>query len=218
VWGIAVWRQTRRIGTLLVILVILGVGYDNLILALGNSIGAGPLLHGLSVPRFVLHQLILPWLIYAAYEQARLAGHAWANRKASGWIALAATLVVLVLGVLTRLFGLRLEPEVMDGVTRYVALDTVGPPLVSILSISFVGVVGFFLWRRNRWPWEFLATLLVLIGEGIPVEWLRRGVGSAVELLFLFVMLATDRWLAAGQEIPASQNAARLEARGVRQQ
>lgn len=195
-WGIAVWRRTRRVGTLLIILVTFGVFYDNLILSLGNALGSGPLLLGLSVPRFVLHQLLLPWLIYAAYEQARAGGHRWANHRASAWIALALTLVVIALGVLTRLVPLKLEPEVMAGVTRYVAVGTVGPPLVSILSIGFVGIVGLLLWRRNGWPWEFLVAILVFIGEGVPIEWVRRGLGSGFEVLFLAVMLATDRWLA----------------------
>ena len=177
-WGIAVWRLTRRIGTLLIILVGLGVVYDNLILSLGNSLGAGPLLLGLSVPRFVLHQLILPWLIVAAFEQAKAAGHRWANHRASGWIILALTLVVMAAGILTRLVPLNLEPEVMDGVTRYVAVGIKGPPLVSILSIGFVGIVGLLLWRRNGWPWEFLAAVLVFIAEGIPIEWVRRSLGS----------------------------------------
>jgi hypothetical protein len=199
-WGIVVWRRTRRIGTLFIILVGLGVAYDNLILSLGNALGAGPLLLGLSVPRFVLHQLVLPLLIYAAYEQARVAGHGWANRRASGWFAAGLTLVVIGLGILTRLAYLELEPVVMDGVTRYVQVTIVGPPLVSILSIGFVGVVGFFLWRRNRWPWEFLASVLVFIGEGMPVEWVRRILGSGFEVLFIAAMLATDRMLALGSD------------------
>jgi hypothetical protein len=194
--GIVVWRRTRRMGTIFIILVTLGVGYDNLILSLGNTLGTGPLLLGLSVARFILHQLILPWIIYAGFQQAKVAGHPWANRPATKWLSLAFVLVVTLLGVLTRLATLKLEPEVMDGVTRYVAVGTVGPPLVSILSIGFVGVVGLLLWRRNGWPWEFLATVLVFVGEGIPVEWVRRGLGSAFELLFLAIMLATDWWLA----------------------
>ena len=199
-WGIAVWRLTRRLGTILIILVGLGVVYDNLILSLGNSLGAGPLLLGLSVPRFVLHQLILPWLIVAAFEQAKAAGHKWANHRASGWIILALTLVVMAAGILTRLIPLNLEPEVMDGVTRYVAVATKGPPLVSILSIGFVGIVGLLLWRRNGWPWEFLAAVLVFIAEGVPIEWVRRSLGSGFEVLFLAAMLATDRWLALNQD------------------
>ena len=199
-WGIAVWRLTRRIGTLLIVLVGLGVVYDNLILSLGNSLGAGPLLLGLSVPRFVLHQLILPWLIVAAFQQAKVAGHRWANHRSSGWIILALTLVVMAAGISTRLISLNLEPAVMDGVTRYVAVGTKGPPLVSILSIGFVGVVGLLLWRRNGWPWEFLAAVLVFVGEGVPIEWVRRSLGSGFEVLFLAVMLATDRWLALNQD------------------
>ena len=199
-WGVAVWRLTRRIGTLFIVLVGLGVVYDNLILSLGNSLGAGPLLLGLSIPRFVLHQLILPWLIVAAFQQAKVAGHRWANHTASGWIILALTLLVIVAGILTRLIPLNLEPAVMDGVTRYVAVGAKGPPLVSILSIGFVGVVGLLLWRRNGWPWEFLAAVLVFVGEGVPVEWVRRILGSGFEVLFLAVMLTTDRWLALNQD------------------
>ncbi len=199
-WGIAVWRLTRRIGTLLIVLVGLGVVYDNLILSLGNSLGAGPLLLGLSVPRFVLHQLILPWLIVAAFQQAKVAGHKWANHRASGWIILALTLLVIAAGIATRLLPMDLEPAVMDGVTRYVAVGIKGPPLVSILSIGFVGIVGLLLWRRNSWPWQFLAAVLVFVGEGIPVEWVRRILGSGFEVLFLAVMLATDRWLALNQD------------------
>jgi hypothetical protein len=180
---------------LLIILVALGVAYDNLILSLGNTLGVGPPLLALSVPRFVLHQLILPWLIFAAYEQAKVAGHPWANHRAAGWLALASTLLVIVLGVLTRLLPMELEATVLDGVTRYVAVGTVGPPLVSILSIGFVGIVGLLLWRRNGWPWEFLASVLVFVGEGVPIEWMRRGLGSGLELLFLATMLVTDRWL-----------------------
>lgn len=194
-WGVAVWSRTRRAGTLLIILVALGVAYDNLILSLGNTLGVGPPLLALSVPRFVLHQLILPWLIFAAYEQAKVAGHQWANHRASGWLALASTLLVIVLGILTRLLPMELEATVLDGVTRYVAVGTVGPPLVSILSIGFVGIVGLLLWRRNGWPREFLASVLVFVGEGVPIEWMRRGLGSGLELLFLATMLATDRWL-----------------------
>ena len=200
IWGITVWQQTRRTGTLLIVLVALGVAYDNLILSLGNALGAGSLLHGLSIPRYVLHQLALPWLIYAGFEQARVAGHSWANHRSSKWVILALTLLVLAAGVLTRLVGLELDAEVMDGVTRYVAVGTVGPPLVSILSIGFVGAVGLLLWRRNGWPWEFWAAVLVFVGEGVPVEWVRRGLGSGFEVLFLAVMLATDRWLALRQE------------------
>jgi hypothetical protein len=195
-WGMAVWRQACRMGTLLILLVSIGVAYHNLILSLGKTLGVRPLLLRLSVPRFLLRQLLLLWLNYAGFEQSNAAGHKWANHRASGWAILALTLLVVLLGVITRLVSMQLEPEVMDGVARYVAVRTAGPPLVSILSIGFAGIVGLLLWRKNGWPWQFLATLIVSVGEGIRVEWVRRGLDSVLRILFLVVMLATDRWLA----------------------
>ncbi len=80
VYGARLWLRQQHVSTLLLLVVTFGVFYDNLILTLGNWVGAGALLHALSLPRFVLHQLALPWIIYAAYDQARQAGQGWAQR------------------------------------------------------------------------------------------------------------------------------------------
>ncbi len=109
------------------------------------------------MPRFVLHQLALPWIIYAAYDQARQAGQGWAQRPASRWIAVAVSAAVMVAGIATRLWALHLEPEIMDGVLRYVAIGVAGPPIVSIVSIGLVTIGGLVFWRQQRWPWIFLA-------------------------------------------------------------
>ncbi|MEZ4640614.1 MAG: hypothetical protein R2856_37595 [Caldilineaceae bacterium] len=47
-----------------------------------------PSLYTLSVPRFVLHQVVLPWIIYAGYEQARQADTGGRNnlRCAGAWL------------------------------------------------------------------------------------------------------------------------------------
>lgn len=199
-WGLESWRRTRRIGTLIIVAVTFGLVYDNLVLAIGATLGEGKLLFGLSVPRFVLHQLVLPWIIYAAFEQVRLAGHPWAQGRRARWVIVFLVLVVMALGVLTRILPMDLHPVEMDGVVRYVDEGTVGPPIVSIVSIGFAGVTGFFLWRKNGWVWVLLTAVLVFIGEGLPMEGLRRLVGSGVEGLFIVAMLMTERWLEARQK------------------
>ena len=199
VYGARLWLRQQHVSTLLLLVVTFGVFYDNLILTLGNWVGAGALLHALSLPRFVLHQLALPWIIYAAYDQARQAGQGWAQRPASRWIAAAVSAAVLVAGIATRLWALHLEPEIMDGVLRYVAIGVAGPPIVSIVSIGLVTIGGLVFWRQQRWPWIFLAGVAVFIGESLPDASLRRAVGSALEVVFLAVLFVTQQRLDAGQ-------------------
>jgi hypothetical protein len=194
-WGLFLWRRTGRIGTLIIVAVTFGLVYDNLVLSSGSALDEGNLLLGLSIPRFVLHQLVLPWIIYASFEQARSAGHRWAQGPPARWIVVVLTLAVMLLGVLTRIVPMDLRPVEMDGIIRYMNEGTIGPPLVSIVGIGFVGVVGWQLWRKNGWAWVFLTALLVFIGEGVPVEMVRRVVGSGAEVLFIVAMLVTERWL-----------------------
>lgn len=196
VWGVRLWLQTRRVGILILLAVAFGVFYDNLILALGNGLGNGELLHALSVPRFALHQLILPWVILVATLQARDAGIPRAQGKRALWFAIGASVILMLVGFFTRVLPLELKPEVMDGVTRYVAARSHGPPVVSILSLAFVGVTGFFLWRKTGWVWVLLTAILVFIGETIPDEGMRRMLGSGVEVMWMVAMFATERWLA----------------------
>jgi hypothetical protein len=83
----------------------------------------------------------------------------------------------------------------MGGILRYVDEGASGPPIVSIVSIGFAGVIGLLFWRRDRWPWVFLTALLVFIGEGIPVEVVRRVLGSGAEVLFMYALVRTELWL-----------------------
>ena len=182
----------RSLGRLALCLVLFGLFWDNLILALGNPIGSGPLLLALSLPRFYLHQLFLPWIILTAIEHAARGGATWAEgRRALVW-GLVASLALMVTGIMTRLVGLQLEPAVMDGVQRYVATTSKGPPLVSILGIGFLGLASFLGPRKRGWHWTWAFVALTFVIEGVPVVALRRGAGSAVELALMGSLLIYD--------------------------
>jgi len=196
VWGLGLAVRTRRWSALLIAAVAFGLMYDNLILAVGSRIGMHNGLYLLSLPRFWLHQLVLPWLIYAAFEQARRLGYTWTQPREARRAALISSVLVMLLGILTRLIPLNLQLTEMDGVLRYVDIAAKGPPLVSIFSVGFVGAVGLLHWRAIRYPWLFAFALLVFLGEGIPLEWVRRILGSGAEVLFIAAMLHLEGRLA----------------------
>ena len=200
VWAVRRAIQTRTAGSAFLALVTFGLLYDNLILSLGNLVGEGGLLHALSVPRFVLHQLALPWVMVSAFEILRSAGHPWAQKRSSQTGVWLGALVVMALGILTRLVNLHLEPEFVDGVLRYAAVGTKGPPIVSIVGVGFTGVMGYLLWRKTGWVWLWPVVLLVFVAEGIPVDAIRRVLGSGVEVLYMVVLLAAHQKFVPGEE------------------
>jgi hypothetical protein len=202
-WGALLLVRRPRASTAIVLLVGFGVFYDNLVLAigalLGDAAGPGDALLALSVPRFVLHQLVLPWLVYAAWDMASQAGHAWAATRWARPLAVVLSVTVMAAGIATRLVGLQLEPEIADGVLRYVAVGTAGPPIVSIVSIGFAGLAGLVFWRRDRWPWIVVAAVAVFVAEAFPDEAVRRAIGSAFEVIFLAALLLTQQRLDTGR-------------------
>lgn len=193
VWAISLWRKTRQLSSLLIAAVTFGLVYDNLILTVGGFLEAGALLYNLSLPRFYLHQLVLPWIIWASFLQVRTVGQRWAQREVAGRAVLTLTLLVLLMGVLTRIVPMNLQIVELGGVHRYMDEAAAGPPIVSIVSIGFAGVLGALLWRSHGWPWVFLTALLVFIAEGVPIELVRRVIGSGAEVLFIAAMLFTER-------------------------
>lgn len=195
VWGARLWLGAHRLSTVILFAVTFGVFYDNLILALGNVLGAGDLLWALSMPRFVLHQLVLPWLILGMVDLARQAGQGWAQPRWVFWGGAALSAIVMVAGIVTRLVPMSLVPAVMDGVMRYVAEGVSGPPIVSIVSIGLTGIIGIVFWRKNGWPWITIAVVLAFIGESIPDEAWRRVVGSAFEVVLMAVLFWTQHRL-----------------------
>jgi len=188
-WGIWAWMKTKDMSLLITIGVSFGLVYDNLVLSIGIILPPGELLYYISFPRFILHQLVLPWIIYASYLCVLTAGISPLIRRS--WVVLL-SFIVMGLGIFTRVLPLKLEPVLMDGVYRYVFNGAAGPPIVSILAIGFSACMGFLLWRKLGWPWVFITSVLVFVGEGIPVEMIRRSVGSGGEVLFILAMIGTS--------------------------
>ncbi len=193
VWGITLSLRTHRLSIVIITAVTFGLMYDNLILTLGNIVGNHDILYYLSLPRFILHQLILPWIILAAFDEIRSLNHNWSKTGYAWAGAIILSLITMILGIITRLIPMNLQLTVMDEVTRFVDIGAKGAPIVSIVSIGFVTIIGFLIWRKNHFSWLFLAGLLVFLGEGVPLEWVKRIIGSGAEVLFMATMLYLEQ-------------------------
>lgn len=174
VMTVRLWRRRPDWGLVLLILVIMALVGDNVVIAAGRAIGAGEVLHGLSVPRFVTHALLAPLLIMAGLGLGRRFGVRWLGGRVAlvGFGVLTGLMVGL--GVARDLVGLELEPEVYADTVRYTNAGSGGPPIPAIVAIWVLIGIGVVVQLRARWPWLLGGALVMLVaaGAGFAVPWI----------------------------------------------
>lgn len=84
--GIAIYGtvQVRKFFNwyaLLVLIVVYGLAYDNLVVAAGGALGEGTLLKALNTPRFWVHALSTPAMMISAFGALRKTGSKFAQSK-----------------------------------------------------------------------------------------------------------------------------------------
>jgi hypothetical protein len=204
-WAIYLARVHKAPGALPVAIIATGLIYDNLIISLGASIGIGPLLQNLSLPRFAMHALLTPFLMIAASQIAAAGGIRWA--QTSQWRVFIWVLVLsmVVLGIFESLVGLETVPACFDGILRYTpnlsptqfcyegqeAVRRSGPPIPSIVGNVVTLVIGFFLWRHNGWVWLMVGALIMFVAAAVPFSVFGMAPGNGGEVLLLFSYVAT---------------------------
>jgi hypothetical protein len=193
------WKVYRAPGAALTALIIAGLVYDNLIVSLGASIGIGPLLETLSLPRFVLHALLTPFMMIAVTQIAVAGGIRWAGSQP--WLTIVWLLVVtmMLLGAYEGLLDLELVPACFDGILRYTAnlypshfcfegqevISGSGPPVPSIVGNIVTFIMGFALWRAHGWPWLMLGALLMFGAAAVPIRAFGMAASNAGEVVLL---------------------------------
>lgn len=188
------WHDAPTRAALLAVPIAGALFYDNVILALGPVLGAGPLLLALNWPRYLLVALVAPLFVPLFADLGGRAGVTWLNARPIGLLVAAITLV-LAGHELALVRTLTLEPLVSSGAVRYVPVAP-GPPLVGLAIVLAALAVGTVIWRARRWPWLALAALAAIIGSGAATALGREAiclVTNAVELVLLAAALAWER-------------------------
>ena len=154
-----------KVGESIVLLVILaGVIYDNLMLAFGGSIlGEGAALEMLSYPRYLLHGLFTPLLIiFCALSADRMDVPGYRKRETlTLWGAV--TFFAIWFGLIGDLVNLDIAPATENGLLTYKYAGAGGPPIAEIATVVSMLIIGGAMQRYARWPWIFVSALFMFV-------------------------------------------------------
>lgn len=189
VWGIHLFQQSSNIGTILLLVVLAGLIYDNLIISLGNWIGEGELLESLNRLRFLFHTLFTPLLVVVAVELAHNAGVMWLSNSIVRYLAWAIALIMIGLEFGNKFLELKLVSNTFAGTLRYIEAESGSLPIAAILTIVLVALVGISIWQTLHCPWVFAGALIMLFGSAIPTRIVGPVVGSGVEIVLALSLL-----------------------------
>lgn len=194
--AIRLYRRRPSISTFMLILPIAGVVWDNLIMALGATIGDGPLLVALSWPRFIGHALLTPaWIVAAVGFAQRSGAGRFAGRggQIGQWLLYG---FAVTAGILRYVVFLEMAPVWDGGMFYYTNAGTFpGPPIGSITMLLVVLACGGVVFRKTRSPWMLLGALFMLATQLIPRELVGFLVTNSGEVVMAASLVATEAML-----------------------
>ncbi len=174
-------------------LLMCGLIYDNVVIALGSTGVGENWYQAASALRYLMHVIVLPPLVVAALLVARRAGADWAQGRTAFLMAGIFVVAAIDVGIVTEIAGLQLVSESLYGHERLVSAHA-SPPLATIATNVVILAIGAAIWRRAGWPTLFGVALAILLVNGATAsqEW---GIlaGNLAELVFAYGWLLTLR-------------------------
>ena len=165
---------------LLVLIVVYGLAYDNIVLASGALLGEGAILKTLNAPRFWIHALFTPAMIIAAFGALRMTGSKFGKSRTAHIIICVVTTALVVLGSYIDIIRLDLVYESENGIFKYINQFVLipGPPIPAVMTIIFALVFGVMMWRNIKWPWLFVGSLLMFIAAPMASVPIFQNIGE----------------------------------------
>ncbi|MHA6251823.1 hypothetical protein [Oceanobacillus sp. CAU 1775] len=173
-------------------LVLIGLIYDNSIMALGKFIGEGDLLETLNLLRYWSHGLFTPTLVLFSLGVLQAGDTKWAKTKIAYYSAIIFTGILIFIEFRTQIIGLELEAVWEYGVLRYTEVDpSGGPPIMILLITAALLIAGLILWITSGWAWMFVGAIIMTIGSVVPIPLESEASTNGFELILLTSLLLT---------------------------
>lgn len=191
VWFVLVSKTKWRNVTNIPLIVLLGLVYDNLIIASGSIMGEGLLLKSLSIGRYWLHAFLTPTLLLFAWGICFKTGFRWAQKTIWKVLASLLTIGLILFELIFVVMKIKLEPKWENSLLTYENIAQTSSPYMVVVVTTVLLVVGFLLIRKLHFPWLFIGTFTMIIG-GVVGIWIKNPLLMNVfELLFLISIFIT---------------------------
>lgn len=174
------------------IFVLFSLAYDNGIIAAGRFIGEGELLKGLSSVRFWLHAFATPTLVLVGYyilrsSQVKFSKHIITHIAA--WVITVGLIIYQISSTLQEVKSL--IPIQEYGVLRYTSESLAGPPFMVIIVGFLLLLIGIIVLVKQKWVWLFVGTLLLFVGQALPIPVASTAVTNIFELILMVSIWVT---------------------------
>ena len=194
IWGFFLAQNKFSHTSNVLLLVIVGLIYDNVIIASGKFIGEGALLQTLSYLRFYLHAIVTPTLILFAWSMYDHINVEEPDPQPSFKIlAYLITIGLISYELMTLITGLELMAKREYGLLTYDTTSSMGMPMMIIIVMIVLGLVGFILLRVERNFWMLLGTILTFIGSILTIWFKHPALMNGFEFLLIVSLLITKQ-------------------------
>jgi hypothetical protein len=176
---------------------LLGVLFDNAMLAIGPWAIDTNWYEPANVLRFILHVSVLPFLLVFAWSVLRACGSRISHNPFATGVVWIITLLAVGWGWWHEVLQLEMVAREFAGHMRFTNASKI-PPIATIAVTILVLPMAAGVWRLSGWRWFFLGTLLIFLVNGAsgakPFGFM---LGNAAEVVFIFSLLMTERFLTA---------------------
>ncbi|WP_421384796.1 hypothetical protein ACOJQI_08490 [Bacillus salacetis] len=192
IFTITIYKKYHIASALFLLPVILGLVYDNTVISTGRFIGEGSLLESLNMLRYWFHAFLTPFLVLFAWKSLEQAHIDWAGAKWARVWTIVIGIALVMIELLTEVYGLSLQPKWEYGVLTYSSTDTSGGPPIMVLVVSLILLISsIIIWRKQKWIWFFIGSVVMIAGSAVQLPVESGAVTNLFELALLISLAAT---------------------------
>jgi lipoprotein signal peptidase len=190
--GVICFRTYKLKSVVFLLPVVVGLIYDNGIIAIGQFIGEGLRLERLNLARFWIHAFFTPLLVLFSWKTLEQGEVLWVKKPLSKFSAYALTLSLVLFELFTEVLGLHLVANMENGVLSYSSVEpSTGPPLMVLVVSLVLLVASIIIWRKQKWKWFFAGSLAMIIGSAVSLPIDSGAITNFFELGLITSLLGT---------------------------